>query len=336
MVEVRAEQRHHEQGQPLDETRARTTGRPIRVDGLGVLMIVGNLRADQQRQPVQVQPDHEQEQDGEPRVDRRVARRADGERGEGPGQHLPEHAGHGASDQRRAQPHARVGDEHVDDGERRDHQQVGRDLSGPVGERPERLDREDALDHEVRAYGRHQADGREHEHGPDEQHAQISAHAQSQRPEPADAPRVVEGTLDLLDQREHDVEQQRQAQGAENADLDVLDEADDARGDLLALRPQRREEPREHRLDLVVHPERLQHREADREQRHDRQQRRVDQAHGAQRELTLGEVARHRVEQAQRDDRDPRGRSKALRGNVPHQVTPPLAKTLELLDRRAH
>ena len=74
----------------------------------------------------------------------------------------------------------------------------------------------------------------------------------------------------------------------------VVDELEHVLGDLGAARAERRQEVEQQRLELAMEAERLQYREREREQRHDREHRRVDEAHRAQAELALEEVAEQR------------------------------------------
>ena len=103
-------------------------------------------------------------------------------------------------------------------------------------------------------------------------------------------PNEVERLLDLLHERDHRVEQKRKPDRPEHADVRIVDELDDPLTELICVCAERRQQAMQHRRDLVVHPERLQHREAQREQGDERQQRGIDEAHGPQGELPVDHV----------------------------------------------
>ena len=289
--EVLCDQLHDREREPLAHAVAEPRLAGFGIEIFGMLKIERHVGADQQHEPADVEPDQEQHQDGEARVDRGVARRGDHERGEYPARRLPEHAADDAGDQRRHDAHARVGNEHVEEGEGADHERVGRDLAAGEDEVSERLDGEHRL-RDLRAQrGSGYAQRREHQQRADQQRAQIAAEALAEAAQLRHVPDRVERLLDLLHQRDDRVDQQGEPDRAEHADVHVLDESDQAAADLLALLAERGEQIVEQRLDLVVHAERLQHRKAQREQRHHRQQRRVDEAHRPQREFAPHDVA---------------------------------------------
>ena len=103
-------------------------------------------------------------------------------------------------------------------------------------------------------------------------------------------PDEVERLLDLVHQRNRCVEQERKTHGTEHTDVHVLDEFGDTRRNFLAFGTQRFEEGVQHRLDLVIDAKRLENRKTQRQQRYDRKQRRIDEAHGTQRQLPGGEI----------------------------------------------
>ena len=65
-----------------------------------------------------------------------------------------------------------------------------------------------------------------------------------------------------------------------------------------ALVPQRRHEVEHHGLDLVVDAKGLQHRKADRQQRHQREQCGVNEAHCPQVQLAVRQIAADQIEQS--------------------------------------
>ena len=281
-----------------------------------MLQVERHRGAEQQDQPAEIQPEHEQDQDREAGVDRGVAGRGGGEQGEGPAGRLPQDAAHHAADQRRPEPHPGVGHEGVDEGEGADHQHVRQQVPDLQREPADRLHPHRLAHHARARRGGGDAHGREHQQRADQQRREVAAEALADAARAAHVPDVVERLLDLLHQRDRGVEQQREADRAEHADVDVLDELDDALGDLDALLAQRLEEREQHGADLVVDAEGLQHREAEREQRHERQQRGVDQPHRAQRELALRQVA-HQHEQHAGDAHQPGLRARPALGRPP-------------------
>jgi len=112
------------------------------------------------------------------------------------------------------------------------------------------------------------AQGRDEQDGPDQQHAEIAAESLGEWTAHVGVPGVIEHLLDLLDQGEHGVEQHREADCAQHLHLGVVHELDDPLGDLDGLLAQRLQCLQQHGLELVVHPEPLEHREAHRQQRH--------------------------------------------------------------------
>jgi hypothetical protein len=130
--------------------------------------------------------------------------------------------------------------------------------------------------------------------GPDDEDRDVVAHAFGEGPQRVDLPDLVEGVLDLLHERDDGVEEQRHAHHAEYADLRVVHETHDGPGDLAAALAERCEHLEQEGFDLVVDAEALEDGEADGEQRDQREQRGVDEGHGAERELALEQIVAHR------------------------------------------
>jgi hypothetical protein len=117
---------------------------------------------------------------------------------------------------------------------------------------------------------------------------------------PLDVPDEVQGLFDLLDQRDHGVEQERETHRAEQRALHVLDESHDARRERVALRAERPQELVEHGFELAVVTEGLERGEGDCDQRHDGEESREHEAHRAQAEFAAAEIAQERVQVPER------------------------------------
>ena len=198
---------------------------------------------------------------------------------------------------------ARIGDVHVHEGERSDHQHERHHPAGGKRQHAHRLEHEDRSGHlRIERHGG-DAERAEHEDRPDEQHAEVTADAIAEAAQVSDVPDRVERFLDLLHQGDHGIDQQREADRAQDADVHVRNEADEAGGDFLSLLPEGREQVLQDRLDLVVDTEGLQHRERERQERHHRQQRRVDEAHRPQSQVPRDQVADQDDHQSDRPQR---------------------------------
>ena len=93
-------------------------------------------------------------------------------------------------------------------------------------------------------------------------------------------PDVIERVLHPVHQTEHRVQEAGHAEGTEQAHLGVADELHEAFGDLISLLSQWAQRVLEERPDLVLGAERLEDREGDGQQGHERQERRVHEPHG--------------------------------------------------------
>ena len=144
--------------------------------------------------------------------------------------------------------------------------------------------------------------GRDGNGGSDQHDDQVFRDALGQAARPFDVPREIQRVLDLLDHRNDGVQQEQEAHRAEQGGLRVLDELHDIGRELVATHAQRPQELEQHRLELAVIAERLQHRKRHGDDRHERKQRRIDETHRAQAEVAADEIAQQRVEEAQWHD----------------------------------
>ena len=122
--------------------------------------------------------------------------------------------------------------------------------------------------------------------------------------------RKFETVLDFLDGADEGPGQQYQAHGAHDAAGDAAGELQHAHRELLRGTAAERPEELEHeRLQIAPAAEDLEHRETEGEQRNQRQQRGVHQAHRPQVDLPAGQIPQHRVgvaQQAQAGAEQPR------------------------------
>ena len=116
--------------------------------------------------------------------------------------------------------------------------------------------------------------------GPDKEHAQVISELARQPARPTHVPDVVQGPLDLADQRDHGVEETGHAEGAENADIHAADEVDHALSHVCRLGAEGLQQSRQQRLQPILGAEGLEHRNRHGEEWHERQQGGVDEAHG--------------------------------------------------------
>ncbi len=113
-------------------------------------------------------------------------------------------------------------------------------------------------------------------------------------------PGEVERAFDLFDHHDHGVDQDHEADRAEHRRLRVLDELHDLDREFRAFLAERPQELEQHGLELAVIAESLEHRERDGDDRHQREQRRIHETHGAQAEVAAEQVAQQRVGVPQR------------------------------------
>ncbi len=196
--------------------------------------------------------------------------------------------------------HPCVGNEHVQHGEDGADHHVGRQDDRCAGKAlqhrqprhdPQRL----AVERGVR-----QADEAAQQQRSDDHQSQVFGHAASKAARMVHTPQEVEAVLDLLDRAEQSPGEQREADGPDHAAAHAVRELHDPRSQLLrGIAPDGTEELKDHRLQIAVSAEYLQDGEAEREQRDQRQQGGVDQAHGAQVDCAAPQVAHDRVGIAQ-------------------------------------
>ncbi len=195
--------------------------------------------------------------------------------------------------------HLGVRHERVQESEYAGHQHVGREASGRHQHRAERLVfRQRLHGGGVRERGE-QAERGDDQRRSDDHHAEILADAPHEAARLLDTPHEIEGLLDLLDHRQRRIKQEQHAERAEHVAAHVVDEARDLMRHLVGALAERLEERIENGLELAVIAEPFEDRERHRDQRHDRQQRRVDQAHRAERQVAAQDVADERVGIAQ-------------------------------------
>ncbi len=114
-------------------------------------------------------------------------------------------------------------------------------------------------------------------------------------------------------------DEKQQPDRAEQTGIDVVDAFDDVGDQLRALRADGLDKIIQRRLEAAVDTECLEPRAADREQRNERQQRGVDDAHRPQRELAGPQVAREQVGDLERARQAPFPGRRALEAR-PQQV----------------
>ena len=89
--------------------------------------------------------------------------------------------------------------------------------------------------------------------------------------------------------------------------LTLSTKLDHSARELAGARAERGKKAPQHRLEIAMQAQTLQHREREREQRHDREHRRVDEAHRAQGQVAVREIAQQGV-RVPRGDEPPRRR----------------------------
>ena len=113
--------------------------------------------------------------------------------------------------------------------------------------------------------GRSDADDRKYQHRADQEHAQVAAETPGDAAQLWHMPDEIDRFLNLLHQRYHGVHQQCQADRTEYFEIEVFDEFDDPLAYVRAFLAQRGEKFEQNRIDLVLHPERLEYGKAERE-----------------------------------------------------------------------
>ncbi len=295
--EALAEQVHRAQ---RDAFAQRAGGRDLAVTGaqvLGVLHVEAQLPAEQHHQPAQVQPYHEQQHDREAGIDRRRLRRVHGDAREDRADADPRSTAEQRADERRTPAHARVRHVAVQEPEQADDQQVWRVVAAQTRRTGQPRD---PCHHGAGLDARQQHHRGNHQDRPDEHDDHVLGHAPGEAARPLDVPGEVERAFDLFDHHDHGVDQDHEADRAEHRRLRVLDELHELDRELDAFLAERPQELGQHGLELAVVAEGLEHRERDGDDRHQREQRRIHEAHGAQAEVAAEQVAQQRVGVAQR------------------------------------
>ena len=242
----------------------------------GVLQVEGHLHADQQHQPAGPGPHQRGDDEREARVHDGEAAGMRVEVGEHLRDQPPQQAGHQPAADRRQPAHGGVGHEAVErDEEGRDHQR-----------------RRDA-----------EPEGEHQQHRPHDHQHQVLGDAPAEGARLFDPPKIVEAVLDLLDGAHQGPQQQREAERADQAARHAVHEGHDARGELRRRLAHGAEELQHQRLEVALRAEHLEHREAEGEQRDEREQGVVDEPHGAQVDVAERDVADHRIGIAQQAQR---------------------------------
>src|SRR3569832_286159 len=297
IVIVVADQQHQHDRQPFARL---VTGRTLALAGAqqrGVLVVIGELCAHQHDEPAQVKPDHEDDDDGETGIDGGVVGGAGDEGREQPAAGLPQYARDQTADEGGHEVDFGVGDEDIDEGEGAANQHIRQERRRDLDQHADGLEGDETL-HDVRTHHRGcDAECGKDQHGTNQDYAHVIAEAPHEPARTIDTPDVVERVLDLLLLVHDRFEQLRLAARAQHADLHVFHEAHDAQAQLHSVFTEWREEVEQHGGELIVHAEGLEHREAHRQQRYQGEERGVDQAHRAERELSRREVAHQVVQQ---------------------------------------
>ena len=265
-----------------------------------ILHVERELRADQQDQPADVDPDERGEEDREARVDRDHLRRG----GDDPGEHRaarrPQHARHRRRPISAARNRTRVFGT-----------KAYRNVKTPVTNRygPSKpsaramvpngsCDLSQAIELWL-AIAPNRPNTTTRKIGPITIRLRYSLTRRIDRARALDVPGEVEGSLEFLDRRHDRVEQEREADRAQHVAAHVVHEGHDLLGQLAGALADRPQELVDQRLEVAVHAEALQHGEREGDERHERQQRRVDEAHRAQVQLAGQQVADQRERIAQ-------------------------------------
>ena len=141
-----------------------------------------------------------------------------------------------------------------------------------------------------------QPDEAHHHDGPDDEQRDVLGDAPGEAARVFDAPDEVEAVLDLLDGAKQGPQQQRETHRTDQAGAHAVGEFHDAMSEIRgAGRTQRAEEFLDQGTQLAMRAEGLEHRERERDQGYQRQQRRVDQAHGVEIDVAAREIAQDGV-----------------------------------------
>ena len=282
----------------------------------GVLHVERQLRAGEQDQPAEIRPQQRRHHERESRVHDGEASGVHDERGEHFADGGPQDAGRQRPDERRTPLHARVGNQHVHGGEERRDHHVGRQTDARAAQTVQQRQVHHLL-HRRAAQGRVRQPHEAHEqHRAGDEQAGVLREPPCKTARLVHVPQEVEAVLDLLDGAHQGPGEQRQSHRPHYAAADVAGELHHARGELGRRRAaDRAKELVDDRFQVAVPAEALEYGETEGEQRDDRQQRRVHQAHGAQVDFPAPQVTHHRIRVAQHAQTPPehagahRGRS---------------------------
>ncbi len=220
------------QGHHLLVGPGRGEGRPLPLVGVHVLDREGDLGAEEDDQPADVEPDQVDEDHGHGAVEAGVAGRPHLERdvspeGELPGDPPDEPARGGG-----LRPDPGVGHEDVEEGEAEAGEEEGGDPEDRDPGGPEDLVLHQGDHRGLGMEGPGDADpGQDEEGGDDEDGEVVGEHPPGCAP-PGGAPDVVEGGLDVAHHRDDREDEHRQRRGAQGGGADVADVVEDAVPDL--------------------------------------------------------------------------------------------------------
>ena len=134
----------------------------------------------------------------------------------------------------------------------------------------------------------------------DDEQTYVLGDAARKRARVLDAPDKIETVLHFLDRAHERPQEHRKTQGSHHPGAHAMHEMHHAGGDLSRARlTHGLEELMDDRLKVAAHTEGFENRKADREQRNERQQCRIDKSHRPQIDLTPEQVAYDRVGVAQ-------------------------------------
>jgi hypothetical protein len=211
------------------------------------------------------------------------------------------------------QLHARVRDEPVHEGEDDRHDGIGQEFA-EKRQRPRQGDqRVEPLRDRAVLCRRHQTQREPEQDGADDHDAHVLDEAARETARLGDAPHEIETVFDLLNRRDHRVNEKYQADGTGHAAAHILDELHDAGGQLRGRAPQGAEKFVEDQLKIPVRAKAFQNRKAEHHQRHERQQGGVGQAHCPDVDLARQPVANQRRGKSQYTQGGPPWRTHAAR-----------------------
>ena len=200
--------------------------------GLAVLERVGDLPAEEEDEPAEIQSDHEDGDHAEAAVDGVVRGDAGDEVHAQQVVHIPERGGHGSAGERGGRAHMGVRHELVEHGEEEAQHGDGEELEEQSADEGH-VEQQALGGLEVRAAG--QSDGDDEQHGREGDGGPIEEHLQIPTAAAGDAPDVIEGRLDAHEHGDGDGDEGDGAGDPDGAALGVVDELVDFLDGLLAL-----------------------------------------------------------------------------------------------------